>query len=148
MTPVEIRDALAAIAAECGPKGYASVSITVSPYRKGSTVTATLYPEDVVGRHHVNAEGQTFAEAIANLRAAWEAARNLADKNTIRKMALAIIEITGDQGACSDAALRGAGFYQPQIDRMGAMACEEATRLAAGGPFQIIATTGANQEAA
>lgn len=148
MTPVEIRDALVEIATECGPKGYASVSISVSPYRGDPEVSATLYPEDIVGRHCISVKGETFSEAIANLRSAWDDKRNLADKNTIRKMALAIIEITGDQGECSDAALRGAGFYQPQIDRMGAMACEEATRLAAGGPFQIIATTGANQEAA
>jgi len=147
MTPTEIAIALAAIRAEGSKNAYVSVGISVSANRSRPVVMASFYPDDIIGRHHVDAEGDSFEEAIAGLRKAWDDAKHLADKNTIRKMALAIIEITGDQGACSDAALRGRGFYQPQIDRCGPLACEEATRLAAGGPFSIVATVGANARA-
>lgn len=148
MTPVEIKNALAEIRAEGSKNAYVSISIAVSGTRDGNTVIASFYPEDLTGRHHVDGRGEGFAEAIEDLRRNWDAAKALADKNTIRKMALAIIEITGDQGECSDAALRGAGFYQPQIDRIGFLACAEATRLAAGGPFSIVSTVGANAEVA
>lgn len=148
MTPVEIKAALAEIQAEGSKNAYISVSIAISGSRDGSEVMASFYPDDLTGGHHISAKGEGFEEAIARLREKWDTAKALADKNTIRKMALAIIEITGDQGECSDAALRGAGFHQPQIDRIGSLACAEATRLAAGGPFLIVTTVGANAEAA
>ena len=149
MTPVEIRDALKVFTDECGRHGYASVNVTVSDDYTNEVVGATLYPDGVGGtKHAIRATGEDFAEALSNLRLKWDAAKDLLDKNTVRKMALAIIEITGDQGECSDAALRGAGFYQHQIRRMGATACAEATRLAAGGPFSIVTMAGANAEAA
>lgn len=148
MTPVEIKTALADIRAEGSKNAYISVSVAISASRDGSEVSASFYPDDLTGGHHIGARGESFEEAISKLRAEWDAAKGLADKNTIRKMALAIIEITSDQNECSDAALRGAGFHQPQIDRIGSLACAEATRLAAGGPFSIVSTVGANAEAA
>lgn len=147
MTPVEIRDALAEIANEAGPQAYASLSVATDR-SESQPVYVSLYPEGITGRHCVSAHADSFANALAGLRAKWDEARALADKNSIRKMALAIIEITTDQGGCSDTALRGAGFFQQQIDRIGKPACEEATRLAAGGPFCIVATLGANSIAA
>jgi hypothetical protein len=148
MTPVEIKTALADICAEGSKNAYISVSIAVSGTRDDSEVVASFYPDDLTGGHCISARGEGFEEAIARLRVKWDTAKDLADKKIIRKMALAIIEVTGDQGECSDAALRGAGFHQPQIDRIGFLACAEATRLAARGPFSIVSTVGANEGAA
>lgn len=144
MTPTEIKAALAEIRDEGSQNAYISLDISISRHRGDSGISASFYPEDITGKHSVRAEGESFEEVILNLRAKWDEAKNLADRNTIRKMALSIIEITTDRGECSDAALRGAGFYQGQIDRMGPLACNEATRLAAGGPFAIVASAGAN----
>lgn len=143
MTPAEIKDRIEAFAKSIGPKAYVSISVSTG-YDASGLVTAILWPEDIIGKHRVTAQADTFSEALDKLEAAWDDARDLADKNTIRKMALAVIEITGDQGRCSDAALRGADFSQQQIDRLGSRACAEATRLAAGGPFEIVSTVGAN----
>lgn len=148
MTPTEIRDALELIRVEGSLRAYVSVSLSLSGPNSKAEVCASFYPEDIVGKHAIHANADTFEAAIAALRKKWDADKALADKNTIRKMALTIIEITTDRGKCSDAALRGAGFYQKQIDRIGALACEEATLLAAGGPFSIVPTVGANAEAA
>jgi hypothetical protein len=143
MTPAEIKDRIEAFAKSIGPKAYVSISVSTGSDTHG-LVIASLWPESLTGEHHVTVRADTFAKALDKLEAAWDDARDLADKNTIRKMALAIIEITGDQGRCSDAALRGAGFSQQQIDRLGSRACAEATRLASGGPFEIVRTAGAN----
>lgn len=145
MTPVEAQRALAEIAAEAGPKSYASIVMSSD---RGKAIYITLAIGGLLEKHRISAQADTFEEAIDLLRKGWDDAKHLADKNTIRKMALAIIEITSDQGECSDAALRGAGFHQPQIDRIGSLSCAEATRLAAGGPFSIVSTVGANAEAA
>lgn len=146
MNEIEIRDALAGFAADAGPKAW--VDACINPNRSGNGfVHATLYPNGLTGSGsdaRISVEAATFAEAVDKLGCAWEARRSLADKATIRKMALAIIEITTDQGECSDAALRGAGFSQHQVAAMGALACSEATRLAAGGPFSIVKTAGRN----
>lgn len=147
MTPVEIKAALAAIAAEAGPKAW--IDTCINPERNDARlVSASMYPAGIVERHVVIGYGADFAEAIADLQEKWAEHRTKADGALVRKMALAIIEVTGDHGECSDAALRGAGFYQSQIDRIGSLACAEATRLAAGGPFSIVSTIGANAEAA
>jgi hypothetical protein len=148
MTPSEIQAVLAEIAAEAGPKAHASIDVAVSDIRT-HLVTACFWPEGVTGRgHSIHTGGSTFAEALKKLREEWDAAKALADNNTLRKMALAVIEISTDIGACTDASLRGRGFSQQQVTRLGKSACEEATRLAAGGPFSILATTGTNAIAA
>lgn len=148
MTPIEIRNALDALAAEIGPKAYISLDIKCgSSYPE--PISGWLYPDGITGNGiSIRVGAYDYAEALRKLEAAWVEKRALRDKGTVRKMALAIIEISTDQGECSDAALRGAGFSQREIDAMGALACAEATRLAAGGPFSIIATRGANAEAA
>jgi len=146
MTPTEIKAALKAIAVDAGPKAYASIDISAD---SRATISAGLYPEGITGHSMcIRVEADDFSEVIDKLNRAWEARRDLQDKQTIRKMALSVIEISTDHGECSDAALRGAGFSQRQIDAMGATACSEATRLAAGGPFSIVATIGANAAAA
>jgi hypothetical protein len=145
MSPAEIKAALKALAADAGPKAYASVDISAETV---AVVSACLYPNGITNSSAVRVEATGFAEAVEKLTRAWEARRDLNDKHTIRKMALSIIEVTTDQGECSDAALRGCGFSQRQIDAMGDAACSEATRLATGGPFSIVPTTGANAKAA
>lgn len=146
MTPTEIRDALKRIAADAGPKAWANVSVG-NDMRAG--VSACLYPDGITSSSmSVSVHSEGFSEAIEKLELAWAAKRDLQNTQTTRKMALSIIEISTDQGECSDAALRGAGFSQRQIDAMGQTACAEATRLAAGGPFSIVSTVGANAEAA
>jgi hypothetical protein len=148
MTPTEIKSALEEIRAEGSAMAYISLSVSISYHNSGSVISASFYPDDITGQHKIHAKGDSFAEAIENLRAKWNEEKSLANRNAIRKMALAIIEITTDRGECSDAALRGAGFHQVQIDRIGLLACDEATRLAAGGPFSIRQTAGANGEPA
>lgn len=143
MQAPEIIAALRALAEEAGPKAYASIVITADPR---NAIHISLSPKGLLDDHRVTADADSFEEAFARLRATLEADKARMDKRRIRQMALAIIEISLDQGACSDAALRGTGFSILQIKRHGPDACEEAGRLAAGGPFRIVRTRGANAE--
>lgn len=85
----------------------------------------------------------TWAEASTDLLEKWEAQRANHRSVKLRKMALEIIQITADQGECTDRALR-LSFSQSEIDTLGADAIALATEMAANGPFSIVATAQAN----
>jgi hypothetical protein len=140
MTPIEIKAAVDEIAAEFGRDAWVDVDI-----RNGrrylvedGIVAASCYPHGVGRDHCIRATSDTFEGVFAALREKIAEDRLKIHAAIIRKMALAIITITADIGECSDAALRGNGFPQSEIDKHGESACAEATRLAAGGPFEIV----------
>lgn len=84
-----------------------------------------------------------WAEASAELLQIWEAQRANHRSVKLRKMALDIIQITADQGSCTDRALR-MNFDQSEIDSLGKDAAALATEMAANGPFSIVVTAQAN----
>lgn len=91
--------------------------------------------------------GKSMAEIVAKMRLHIEKYLDKHSRETIRKMALAIIDVTADTNACTSAALRLKWFSDLDIERYADAACEEANRLASNGPFSIV-TTPSNQEAA
>ncbi len=143
MTPHEIKTELDAIAKVAGPKSFVNLSIGTSYNKSGEFVSAVCY-FDADMRHSIRVYANSFTGALAALRAEMDTELSKAHAATIRKMALAIMTITADVGACSDAALRGEGFSQSEIDMHGDKACEEATRIGSGGPFQIVRADIAN----
>lgn len=148
MTPQEIKTALNEICAICGPKAEASLSLGNISYGAG-IVHVWCYPNGwAINVKSVDAWGNEFAEVIAKLRENVLAKLSDIHRATVRKMAMFIIEQTADMGECSEAALRANGFHQHQIETLGAIACEEAGKLAAGAPFSIIAANSNNPDAA
>ncbi len=85
----------------------------------------------------------TWAEASAELLHQWEAQRANHRSVKLRKMAVEIIQITADQGECTDRALR-LNFDQAEIDAFGPDAAALATEMAGNGPFSIVTTAKAN----
>ena len=126
-------------------------------------VTLNLMDADLPFRVSASAErlggsglpGFKFAEAFDSfedgLRAADAAfGQHLAihDVTVRRKMALAIIDLVDAEGACTDRALRLAGFTQAQIDAQHEDASELAHEMASKGPFTVVLTGAGNHEEA
>lgn len=99
-------------------------------------VSVGIYPTGILGEPWY-ARGATFAEALSKAEASvHEKAASLVAE-TIRKMALAIIEITADRGRCTDAALRVEGFTQTEIEAHHKAAVARAEEMAGSGPFSV-----------
>lgn len=75
-----------------------------------------------------------FAQAEAWALTNAAVARN----SVIRRMALAIIEITDEHGACTVARLVGKGFAPAEIETHRASACARASEMAGNAPFEVV----------
>lgn len=125
-----------------GPQAdtYVSLRNSVLP------ITAALFPLGIVKGRAVEASGETFAEALQNLSAAWDEHRAKKRQQTVINMAVAIIRITDERGECLDRALR-CEFSRQDVEDCGPDACVKANEMAGRGPFTISATTGLNAPA-
>lgn len=135
----EIQQAVSELRKTVGPLSFVSMSVSpdasISIYPRGLTKGSSLF---------IRAErGDTFASLLATAKAAWDAHVEQHRAETVRAMALAIIEITAAQGRCSDAALR-MKFPADEIERHGTEAVAGANEIAANGPFKIDFARGAN----
>lgn len=145
MTPQEIRNAVDEIAKPFGPEAYVDVQIKAGGHWMGNTlISAQCFPYGVGKDHCIRATGDTFEDALDELRSKIADDQQKIDTATVRKLALKIIELTMDLGECSISALRGAGFDQWKIKRFGAAACEQAGKMAAGAPFVILTANSNN----
>lgn len=140
MTPREIQQALQAIRDGIGDQCYAAIDINAY----GDPLTACIYPDGITNECRLRVRGSEFPEILQKLRDGWAEYKVRHAQQRMREMALAIIRITADQGACSDAALRADRFSQTDIDSYGAEACAKADEMAANGPFKIARLARAN----
>lgn len=144
MTPKEIYEAVKALREEIGPKAVVSLDIGGNDFHDDKPIWAYCKP---VG-HGV--ESPTISEWVEDwsdgleiIRTRWAEMSERAHAETIKKMALAIIRITAEQGECTDAALR-AEFHAADCERHGDAACEMANEMASNGPFLVRKLIGAN----
>lgn len=137
-----------AIKKEIGAEALVSAQINVDmTWRDDRPVFASVYPDGVCGNTpYFYVFANDWDELISNLRSEWRDRQVEFHKKTVREMALAIIRITAELGACTDAALRGAKFTNEQIERLSAAAVEDADRIAGNGPFSVIAAAKPNEE--
>lgn len=89
-----------------------------------------------------------FLEGVIAAEAAFDEHLAANDLTIRRKMALAIIDLVDAEGACTDRALRLAGFTQAQIDAQHEAASELAQEMASKGPFTVVLTGAGNHEEA
>ena len=148
MTPAEIRQACIDLAAKVGPKADVRVDIR-KPYRFAPSkelISGWLYPNGIGDGGSISVQADDWFEVFNLLSAKWDEVSADHARATIREIALKIIAITADTGACTDAELRQ-HFAAEDIERFGDRAVEQANEMADKGPFSIIATTGANAPA-
>jgi hypothetical protein len=146
ITAREYRDAVNLLRAEMGPRALISTFVMEGD----EPMYCAVYPTgDVCSGPEFTIRGETFAALLAALREKIVAHAETYRLRTIRKMALAIIRITAELGECTDAALRNCGEFDPdQVKAYGEQACSDANEIAGKGPFTIVASGGANVEAA
>lgn len=128
---------------------YVSVGISASPDARG-VVQGVCYPDGVGGRgnqpqFYVYAD--TFREVLKILAEGWAERAATYRADTIKKMAVSIIQITYELGECSDNALRGAGFDASEVKRFSGAACEMANSMAERGPFTVLTLNNSNEAA-
>jgi len=140
MDILEFQKEVEALRNEIG--GAATIYTSISTWEMGAS--ASIYPLGMTRDVAARAAAATFDELIIKLRSEWVKVREEYDRKQTRLLAVAIIELTADQGECAEPALRGRGFPQADIDRLGEKASEEATRLSTLGPFTIVKTAGRN----
>lgn len=134
MTPAALGEQCDALADLLGQG--ASVRVGVSRYAKVSyevniSLEATGIPYKVFF-------APTWAEAFAQA-SAFAASQRVVLRNTlIRKMALAIIELTDEHGECAAIRLTGKGFSPANVAAYHQAACVRAGEMAMGAPFAVL----------
>jgi hypothetical protein len=79
----------------------------------------------------------TWPEAITAART-WAATHHTVARDTlIRRLALAILDLTDQHGRCTEAMLRGRDFASADIREHHEAACARAGEMASGAPFRV-----------
>lgn len=146
MNAIQYQDAVRVMAKSIG--GDAEIFTSISLHRcigkdYEGVICASIYPHGMTRGRSIDVYADDFDTLLALLTATWEKHFAAHRKQTIRKIALRIIEITADNGACHEAALRMT-FSQDQIAAYGKEACADANEIADKGPFSIAPAQGAN----
>lgn len=141
MTPKEFQTAIRKLQREIGPNAY--ISVFLNGGAKDRVFRCSIYPTGLSREVDLSIEGDTFEELATLARDKWNAHFAEYTRQTTRRMALAIIRITADQGHCTDAALRQ-DFDEHEVKTFARLACEDANAIAGKGPFDVITLGGAN----
>jgi hypothetical protein len=135
MTPTEILSRIRELKSTMSPD--AEISMMIGSY-VGSYVS--VYPEGYgLGKTTKTFDFSSFKDVFDDITAWWADEKTSIYDVVIKKMALAIIRITNDQGECSDAALR-MEFSDFYVRLLGTEAEAKANDMAQNGPFTIINT--------
>lgn len=145
MTPKEIKAELNNLRAAVGIKAYADVTVKAAEYWEDEVVVAVLYPFGIGSSQegYVRFTAPDFAGAIKGLADEWETRKTKHRAAIIKKMALAVIRITTENGECTDAALRNE-FDAGEVLSLCDEACALADEMAGRGPFKVKKARGAN----
>lgn len=134
MTPTALGKQCDALAELLGQN--ASVRVAVARYARADYVVNVAL--EATGIPYKVFFASTWAEAFAQA-SAFAASQRVVSRNTlIRKMALAIIELTDEHGECSAIRLKGKDFSAADIAAHHQAACVRAGEMAMGAPFAVL----------
>ena len=122
----------------CGAAAFVDISVVCSKDRP-NPVSVAVYEDGICGHikgRHFFAKDFTAAFAAAEAHVAGRALIRPAE--LIRKMALAIIEITDEHTKCTEALLRAKGFSAADIASTKDAACVRASEMCANAPFVVL----------
>lgn len=150
LTFAEVRAEIEALAIEIGSGDfYASAGLNLrdnySP-NKHFMLMAYVHPAGILKSEAFTVYADTWRDLVAAIRDENASREDLRRDHTIRSMALKVIELTSDLGECTDRALR-AHFPAKDVTLYAKDAADKANELAAGGPFSVLVTDGANEMA-
>ena len=133
LTPAELQAELQRLV-KLMPGRYPSACAYVGISAPHVEVVADICDRDSA---KVRGEGATWREMVANCESAISTSRVACVNATIRKMALAIIELTDEHGKCTNRLLRNRQFTDADIAEFGDAACQRAAEMAGNAPFSI-----------
>lgn len=144
MTPKEIHAACKALATEIGSSARVGVMVDEGVQSKAKCIVGFCRPVGFgANAPSIVVYADDWQDAFDEMRERWAEMREHTEAGTIKRMALAIIRLTAEQGECTDAALR-AELSPGDVDRFGERAVTLADEMASNGPFSIVRTVGAN----
>ena len=144
MTPQNILAAAKGLAQEIGSQSSVYVAVDAHPYGRDGAARLSVWANGMQDNLTFTVSSDDWDDLFSDAHAKWREIKASVHAATIRKMALVIINLTATPEGCTDAGLRMAGFAADQIASLGADACAEADKIAAGGPFAISSLAGAN----
>jgi len=147
LTLAEARLACEALGAEIHPEFYMSAGLNLRDHfsaKKHLALMAYVYPTGLTKGESFCVYADTWRDLLQEVRDENAKREDLRRDHTIRSMALKIIELTADLGECTDRALRSE-FPARDVQLYAKDAADKANELAAGGPFSVLLTDGANE---
>ena len=146
LTIAEAVEAFAAFQLELGAEAHVSADLSLNWYRPKGLVFASIYPRDLTKGENFTVHADRWDDLLQASKDENAKREDLRRDHTIRSMALKIIELTADLGECTDRALRSE-FPARDVQLYAKDAADKANDLAAGGPFAVLITDGANEMA-
>lgn len=138
----EINRSLAAFSKSVGPKAW--VSLSIDDHVSESPISLSVYPEGICATCAMRVTANSWEELFHLAVEQWAIRKVDFEDRISREMALEVIRITVQFGACTDAALRGDKYTAAQVTLYGARAVILANEMAATGPFEIVAADARN----
>jgi hypothetical protein len=136
MTAADIKRHIKAIAAVVGPQVIASASVSINKYEQHECSIALYLDDYYRGGEYFRAD--TWSEAIAAAYE-WASTRSAIWRDTmIRKLALAIIDLTDQHGECTERLLLTRDFTSATVREFHEAACARANEMAGGAPFRVV----------
>lgn len=111
----------------------------ISSWYTGTQACVSIYTDGIGGSataeyFHAADWPEAFAAAYA-----WAAAyKPVAREKIIRRMALAVIDLTDDHGKCTVQLLRNREFSAAEIAEFSEAACVRASEFAGNAPFEVV----------
>lgn len=148
MTPKEAQTFCNALQKEIGGNHYVVIHINASLYGGDLPPLNGSIKAYHATKPVVDCNADDLATLTARMRASWDASVAAQRAERLKSMALAIIGITDDTGACTEAALKLAGYGSDEIATLGTEATTKANEMAGRGPFSIERITSSNSQVA
>jgi len=145
MTPKEAQAFCKALQREVGDNYYVSVHVNCSMYGGDLPPLNGTIKAYHASKPAVDCNADDLKTLTDRMRASWDATVLAQRAERLKSMALSIIGITDETGACTEAALRMAHFGADEIAELGAEATAKANEMAGRGPFSIERSANANR---
>lgn len=138
MTPKEYAVAIYEFQAEIGSRAHIWTRAGYGQYgSREDALAASVYTNWPGNDRVFEVKANEFDDLLNKVKEKWQSYKAEHRARTIRSMALEIIRITAEHGECTDAALRAGTFSDAEVTELGPEACEDADKIAGGGPFKI-----------
>lgn len=136
MTARELMDACRKFSESFGPGTSVTALTSEAPYHGGDMARLIVTPANTSKSQHFRAFSWPEAFQAAHV---WASTHKAVRRNAIvRRMALAVIGLTDEHGACTETLLRGKDFTAGEIVEFHEAACVRAGEMAGNTPFSVV----------